>query len=145
MNKIRFSLIAAGAVLALVAGEVRAQTSLQPTSMQRITFSLVGEYQTNTFYTNTDSPPLTNEYAFIRPVLVTTANVIKAMAVDLTGARLHRLERLGTAPGNQYHKRRRRNFFAQRNESNQCLDLFREQLFQQLHRRIVKRISGVDQ
>jgi hypothetical protein len=80
MNKIRFGFFAAGAALALAAGGLHAQTSIQ-----RLTFSLVGEYQTNIFFTNSDNPPLTNEDSRICPILVTAANVIKALAVDLEG------------------------------------------------------------
>jgi hypothetical protein len=80
MNKIRFSFFAAGAALALAAGGLHAQTSIQ-----RLTFSLIGEYQTNIFSTNSDNPPLTNEDSKIRTVLVGTGNVIKALAVDLEG------------------------------------------------------------
>jgi hypothetical protein len=80
MNKIRFSFFAAAAALALSAGGLHAQTSFQ-----RLTFSLIGEYQTNVFYTNSDNPPLTNEDSLIRTVLVGTGNVIKALAVDLEG------------------------------------------------------------
>jgi hypothetical protein len=82
MNKIRNSFFVAGAALALASSGLHAQTSIQ-----RIGISLVGEYQTNTFYTNAAYPdgPWTSEFAYIRPVLVTTANVIRAMAVDMLG------------------------------------------------------------
>jgi hypothetical protein len=82
MNKIQFSFFAAGAALALAASALHAQTSIQ-----RLSFSLIGEYQTNIYYTNADNSagPLTNEDSLIRTVLVSTGNVIKALAVDLEG------------------------------------------------------------
>ena len=82
MNKIRFSFFAAGAALAVVAGGLQAQTSIQA-----IHFTLFAEYQTNTFFTNTTNPegPLTNENAVIRTVLIGTGNLVKALAVDLEG------------------------------------------------------------
>jgi hypothetical protein len=79
MNKIRFGVFAAGAALVLAAGGLHAQTSIQ-----RLTFSLVGEYQTNIYYTNSDNALLTNDQK-IRPILITTHNIIKALAVDLEG------------------------------------------------------------
>jgi hypothetical protein len=82
MNKIRFGFFLTVAAFALAAGKVHAQTSLQ-----RLTFSLIGEFQTNTFTTNTDNAaePLTNEEARLHAVLITTVNVIKALAVDVEG------------------------------------------------------------
>jgi hypothetical protein len=82
MNKIRFSVFAAGAALALAAGGLDAQTSIQ-----RLTFSLLAEYQTNIYSTNTANPegPLTNENTDIRSILISTGNVIKALAVDVAG------------------------------------------------------------
>ncbi len=82
MNKIRSVFFAAGAALALAAGGLHAQTSFQ-----NLTFSLIGEYQTNTFTTNTSggTPVSTNEVLVVRPILITTACMIKAMAVDLEG------------------------------------------------------------
>jgi hypothetical protein len=82
MNKIRFSFFAAGAALALAASGLHAQTSIQ-----NLTFSLVGEFQTNTFTTNTSggTPVSTNEVLVVHPILFTTANVVKAIAVDLEG------------------------------------------------------------
>jgi hypothetical protein len=82
MNKIRFSFLAVAAALALTGGGLQAQTSIQ-----RVNFALFTEYQTNSF--NIDSAdsetPLTNEYSRLRTVLVTTGNVVKALAVDLEG------------------------------------------------------------
>jgi len=66
--------------LALAAGGLHAQTSIQ-----RLTFSLLGEYQTNIFYTNSDNPPLTNEDSRTHTILIGTGSVIKALAVDLEG------------------------------------------------------------
>jgi hypothetical protein len=80
MNKIRFRFLVATVALVLSAGAIQAQTSLQ-----KLTFSLLGQYETNTFYTNSDSPPLTNEYSQIRTILITTGDVVKALAVDLEG------------------------------------------------------------
>jgi hypothetical protein len=82
MNKIRLSFFAAGAALALAAGGLHAQTSIQ-----NLTFSLIGEYQTNTFTTNTSdgTPVSTNEVLVVRPILLTTAYMVKAIAVDLEG------------------------------------------------------------
>jgi hypothetical protein len=82
MNKMRTSLFVAGAALTLASSSLHAQTSIQ-----RLTFSLLGEYQTNTFYTNAAFPsgPWTSEFSEIRPVLVTTANVVRALALDLEG------------------------------------------------------------
>jgi hypothetical protein len=82
MNKIRFSFFAAGAALALAASGLHAQTSIQ-----NLTFSLIGDFQTNTFTTNTSggTPVSTNEVLVVRPILFTTANVVKAIAVDLEG------------------------------------------------------------
>ncbi len=82
MNKIRFVFFAAGAALALAASGLHAQTSIQ-----RLTFSLLADYQTNIFYTNLANPagPLTNENSRIRTVLIATGNVVKALAVDLEG------------------------------------------------------------
>ena len=82
MNKIRFSFFAAGAALALAASGLHAQTSIQ-----NLTFSLVGEFQTNTFTTNTSggTPVSTNEVLVVRPILLTTAYMVKAIAVDLEG------------------------------------------------------------
>jgi hypothetical protein len=58
------------------------------TSVQRLTFSLLGEYQTNVFVTNTSNPAsaLTNENSYIRDILFGSGNVVKAIAVDLEGA-----------------------------------------------------------
>ena len=83
MNKIRFSLFAVAAALILAASGLQAQTSIQ-----RLTFSLLAEYQTNTFFTNSANPagPLTNEESRIRTVLIATGNVVKALAVDLDGS-----------------------------------------------------------
>jgi hypothetical protein len=82
MNKIRFSVFAAGVALALAAGGLHAQTSIQ-----YLTFSLIGEFQTNTFTTNTSggTPVSTNEVLVVHPILFSTANVVKAIAVDLEG------------------------------------------------------------
>jgi hypothetical protein len=82
MNKIRFSFFVAGAALLLAAGGLHAQTSIQ-----RLTFSLLAEYQTNIFYTNTteSTVPLTNENSYIHHILIATGNVVKALAVDLDG------------------------------------------------------------
>jgi hypothetical protein len=82
MNKIRSSGFAAALALALTAGSLQAQTSIQ-----RLTFSLLGEYETNVLFTNTANPAgtVTNENAFIRDILIGTGNVIKALAVDLEG------------------------------------------------------------
>ena len=82
MNKIRLSFFAVGAALALAAGGLHAQTSIQ-----NLTFSLIGDFQTNTFTTNTSdgTPVSTNEVLVVRPILFTTANVVKAIAVDLEG------------------------------------------------------------
>jgi hypothetical protein len=82
MNKIRFSFFVAGAVLTLAVGSLRAQTSIQ-----QITFSLLGQYQTNILGTNTANAagPLTNQDAFIHDVLITTHSVIKALALDVDG------------------------------------------------------------
>lgn len=55
-------------------------------SVQRLTISLLASYQTNTFATNTSgASPLTNTYSKIKTVLIGTANVIKAIAVDAEG------------------------------------------------------------
>jgi hypothetical protein len=82
MNKIRFSFFIAAAALLLTAGGLRAQTSIQ-----RLTFTLLAQYQKNIFYTNTANPggPLTNEFSVIRTVLITAGNVVKALAVDVGG------------------------------------------------------------
>jgi hypothetical protein len=81
MNKIRFRFAAAFAVLVLAANVLRAQTSFQ-----RITFSLTGEFQTNTFATNADDgSSLTNEHAKMKMIFLGTGNVIKSIAIDLEG------------------------------------------------------------
>lgn len=80
MNKLRFRFLTAAVALLLMAGGVQAQT---PTSVQRISISLFGEYQTNQFFTNAMN--LTNENAKLHDVLIATGNVIKAIAVDLDG------------------------------------------------------------
>lgn len=83
MNKIRISLIVAATSFLLMGGSLRAQTSIQ-----HITLSLLGEYQTNTFFTNTTAfpdGPWTSQYSFIRPVLITTFNVMRSLALDLEG------------------------------------------------------------
>jgi hypothetical protein len=82
MNKTRFSFLLAAVALFAMTGGLRAQTSIQ-----RITLSLLADYQTNTFFTNTasSSGPLTNEYSRIHHILIATGNVVKAIAVDLQG------------------------------------------------------------
>jgi hypothetical protein len=86
MNKIRMSIFVAGAALALAAG-VHAQTSIQ-----NITISLVGEFQTNVFVVNgvgtnsaTNAIPWSAELSQIHPVLVTTFGVRRALEYDLEG------------------------------------------------------------
>jgi hypothetical protein len=82
MNKIRFSFFAVGAALLLATGSLHAQTSIQ-----QITFALLAEYQTNTFYTNTANPTgaLTNEHSVIQYIAITTPQVVRAMLYDLYG------------------------------------------------------------
>jgi hypothetical protein len=79
MNKIRFRFFVAGVSLVLAAGGLQAQTSYQTLS-----FSLVGEYQTNTFVTN-NSIRRTNETLVIHPILIDTDHIVKSIAVDLEG------------------------------------------------------------
>jgi hypothetical protein len=84
MNKIRISFFA-GVALALASGGLDAQTAIQ-----NITLSLIGEYQTNTFVlngTNAETPeaPWTSEFSQIRPILISTFNVKRALAYDLEG------------------------------------------------------------
>jgi len=69
----------AAVALLLMTGSLHAQTSVQ-----RITISLFGQYQTNRFYTNSTTG-LTNENARLRDILIATGNVVKAIAVDLEG------------------------------------------------------------
>ncbi len=55
-------------------------------SVQRITISLLAEYQANTFATNTSSgAPLTNTYSKIKTILIATGNVVKSIAIDMAG------------------------------------------------------------
>jgi len=79
---IRFSFFVAGTAWLLAAGALRAQTSIQ-----RLAFSLVAEYQTNIFYTNTteSTVSLTNESSYTHRAFLITSNVIKALAVDVDG------------------------------------------------------------
>jgi hypothetical protein len=82
MNKTRFGLVSVCLGLFFTCASVQAQFSVQ-----RLTFSLLGEYETNTFSTNTSDPsqPLTNQFSQIKTVLIATPNVIKALAVDIAG------------------------------------------------------------
>jgi hypothetical protein len=78
MNKIRSIVFAAAAALLMSTSGLHAQTSIQ-----RISFSLLGEYQTNVF--NTNSGASTSENSYIRNILIGSGNVVKAIAVDLEG------------------------------------------------------------
>jgi hypothetical protein len=80
MNKTGFRFAVAALAFVLSACAVHAQTALE-----RLSFSLQGQYQTNTFYTNSDDPPLTNEYSNLHTILIGTGDVVKALAVDLEG------------------------------------------------------------
>src|ERR1700722_15670472 len=54
------------------------------TSQQKLTFSIFGQYQTNRFTTNS-AHTQTNEMETINSMLISTACVVKAIAIDLAG------------------------------------------------------------
>lgn len=80
MNRIRIGFLIACAAFFTASSHLHAQTAVQ-----RITVSLIGQYQTNAFFTNLPSAPnsWTSEHSLLRTVLITTANVIKSLAVDI--------------------------------------------------------------
>lgn len=78
MNKIRFRFAIAALACILSSVALRAQTALQ-----RMTFSLQGQYQTNIFSTNSDN--LTNVLSDIHTIRIGTGELIKALAIDLEG------------------------------------------------------------
>ncbi|HZM02600.1 MAG TPA: hypothetical protein VFC44_06220 [Candidatus Saccharimonadales bacterium] len=78
MNKTRF-LFAAVCGTLLAAGQVQAQISFQT-----IGISFLAQYQTNMVHPNADNTA-TNIDAYAPNILITTGNVIKAIAVDLAG------------------------------------------------------------
>jgi hypothetical protein len=81
MNKmIRFGFLATGVALVLAAGSLRAQTSLQS-----FTFSIVAEYQTNVPITNLTTGA-TNVRPKIHTILISTIDVVKALAIELDRA-----------------------------------------------------------
>jgi hypothetical protein len=81
MNRTLFRIFIAVMALHLGMSGVQAQISVQ-----RLTFSLVGQYQTNIVVTTAPSSTNWTElHPIIRPILITTENVIKAMAVDISG------------------------------------------------------------
>jgi len=85
MNKTRNGIFAAVTILALAAGGLNAQTSIQS-----ITLSLVGEYATNSYYINgtnagTNNVQWSSEFTQIRPIIISTAGVKRTMAIDLLG------------------------------------------------------------
>jgi hypothetical protein len=84
MNRIRFSFLIAMAVLA---GLVFPQNLRAQTSIQQLNFTLLCEYQTNTFYTNISNTfgDLTNEHSGIKNILIAPHGVLKAIAVDMFG------------------------------------------------------------
>ena len=83
MNKIRFGFF----IVVLNAGRAGRQRPHAQTSIQRLTFSLFAEYQTNVYSTNTAGlgGPLTNTHSLISNILIGTHSVLKAMAIDLEG------------------------------------------------------------
>jgi hypothetical protein len=82
MNKTRFRFLMAAVAFLLTTGGLSAQTSIQ-----KITISLLGDYQRNFYFTNTSnaSEPLTNYNSRVYEVLVSTPNVIRSIATDLLG------------------------------------------------------------
>jgi hypothetical protein len=93
MNKIRFGCFLSCVIIALSANVARAQTSIQ-----RISLYLLADYQKDFYYTNLTSPsePLTNVNSHIRSILITTGNVVKALALDLDGTNLENTNIVGT-------------------------------------------------
>ena len=82
MNRIRIGVIVACATIILASSSLHAQTVVQ-----RLTFSLLGQYQTNVYFTNLPSAPnlWTSEHSLLRTILITSANVDKALAIDVAG------------------------------------------------------------
>jgi len=73
--------------VAALAGLAFPQNLRAQTSIQQLNFTLLCEYQTNTFHTNISDTfgSLTNEHSGIQDILIAPHGVLKAIAVDLFG------------------------------------------------------------
>jgi hypothetical protein len=79
MNKVRFLFALICAAFVLSSHQVQAQTVIQA-----LTFRLIGEYQTNVVGTNVANTQ-TNIHEFTPTILITSANVVRALAVEIGG------------------------------------------------------------
>src|ERR1017187_4346140 len=64
----------------VLAGDARGQILYQ-----RLSFSIFGQYTTNVAVTNSTNPLSVNEANVLKTVLMTSANLVKAMALDFAG------------------------------------------------------------
>jgi hypothetical protein len=81
MNKVRFLFAVVCAAFILVGRQAQAQTTIQYMS-----FYLVGNYQTNIVTTNADGTQ-TNSHLYTPQFLVNGVNLVKALAVDAVGTK----------------------------------------------------------